>query len=133
MRKLMILFALMVAMTATAQEQVVDMNRTFSVGGKALLLLRSAKAEKKDLKALTWILENNHIGDTNILTLKVKNEKTGENECHQTWNDVNITMTKGDDGLLKYTVTDDMFVHLRVIEFQKDMYMILFYSELLEK
>ena len=110
--------------------RVVDMNRTFSVGGNALMLLRSNNATKKDMKPLAWTLKNDRIGDTNIVVLEVKNRRTGETEAYQSWNEgVNITMSIFKDGSTMYDVSDDLFSHLRIMKVQLGT-VIMFYSEL---
>ena len=113
--------------------QVVDMNRTFSVGGNALLLLRSNSASKRDMKQLEWTLKNDRIGDTNVVVLDVKNRRTGETEAHQLWSDgVNVTMKTTKDGTILYEVSDDLFSHLRIMKANVGT-IIMFYSELLKK
>lgn len=140
---LFILLMLSVGLMAKAQEvsdstkvdsvQVVDMNRTFSIGGNALLLLRSNSANKRDMKPLTWTLQNDRIGENNVVVLDVKNKKTGETEAHQLWSDgVNITMKITKDGTELYDVSDDMFSHLRIMK-AKVGTIIMFYSELIKK
>ena len=110
--------------------RVVDMNRTFSVGGNALMLLRSNNATKKDMKPLAWTLKNDRIGDTNIVVLEVKNRRTGETESYQSCNDgVNVTMKITNDGTTMYDVSDDIFSHLRIMKVQLGT-VIMFYSEL---
>ena len=110
--------------------RVVDMNRTFSVGGNAIMLLRSNNAAKKDLKPLEWTLKNDRIGDTNIVVLDVKNKRTGETEAYQSWSEgVNITMSIYPDGTTMYDVSDDLFSHLRIMKVKLGT-VIMFYSEL---
>ena len=110
--------------------RVVDMNRTFSVGGNALMLLRSNNAAKKDMKPLEWTLKNDRINDTNIVVLEVKNSRTGETEAHQIWSDgVNVTMKITNDGTTMYDVSDDLFSHLRIMKVKLGT-VIMFYSEL---
>lgn len=109
---------------------VVDINRTFSVGGNALMLLRSNNAAKKDMKPLAWTLKNDRIGDTNIVVLEVKNRRTGETEAYQSWSEgVNVTMKITKDGTTMYDVSDDLFSHLRIIKMNVGT-IIMFYSEL---
>lgn len=113
--------------------QIVDMNRTFSIGGNALLLLRSNNASKRDMKPLEWTLKNDHIGDTNVIVLDVKNKRTGETEAHQLWSDgVNIRMKITKDGTVLYEVSDDLFSHLRIMKASVGT-IIMFYSELLKQ
>jgi hypothetical protein len=114
--------------------QVIDMNRTFSVGGRALLCLRSAEASRKDVKALSWTLTNNPVGDQNFVHLEVKNAKTDKVEAFQSWNGgVQVTMKKKSDGKITYEVYDDTFMHLRIVELNNNgIYIILLYSELLK-
>jgi len=113
--------------------QVIDMNRTFSVGGNAMMLLRSNNAAKKDMKPLEWTLKNDRIGDTNIVVLEVKNRRTGETEAHQLWSEgVNVTMKITKDGTTMYDVSDDLFSHLRIIKMNVGT-IIMFYSEMLKQ
>ena len=113
--------------------QVVDMNRTFSIGGNALLLLRSNSANKRDMKPLAWTLQNDRIGENNVVVLDVKNKRTGETEAHQLWSEgVNITMKITKDGTVLYDVSDDMFSHLRIMKANVGT-IIMFYSELIKK
>lgn len=119
--------------TATTQKQVIPMNRTFSVGGKAIMCLRSNTAMKNDMKALTWTLSNDRIADKNIVVLDVKNIRTGRTEAHQLWDGVEVYLVRNKKGSTMYTVQDDMFSHLRIIDIGDDTYVILFYSELLKK
>lgn len=148
-KSLFIMLMLSIGLMAQAQEQtdstrvdsvqvenkadsvrVVDMNRTFSVGGNALMLLRSNNASKKDMKPLAWTLKNDRIGDTNIVVLEVKNRRTGETEAYQTWSEgVNVTMSILKDGTTMYDVSDDLFSHLRIMKVQLGT-VIMFYSEL---
>ena len=110
--------------------QVIDMNRTFSVGGNAMMLLRSNTAEKRNLKPLEWTLKNDRIGDTNIVVLEVKNRRTGETEAYQSWSEgVNVTMKITKDGATMYDVSDDLFSHLRIMKTNVGT-IIMFYSEL---
>lgn len=138
MKKLFtIAIMLLAGLTANAQEKNdsirdIDMNRTFNAGGKALMCLRSANAEKRDLKPLTWTLENNRIGDQNIVLLKVVNAKTGETEAMQTWNgNVNIAMRVNEkDKTKSYFILDDTFYHLRILDIGQGVSVILLYSDL---
>ena len=144
MKKLfLIMLVLSIGLIAKAQEtsdstkvdsvQVVNMNRTFSIGGNALLLLRSNNASKRDMKPLEWTLKNDRIGDTNIVVLDVKNKRTGETEAHQLWSEgVNITMKTTKDGTILYDVSDDLFSHLRIMKANVGT-IIMFYSELIKK
>lgn len=130
---------LTVLMTAAASAQTtndsiktIPMNRTFSVGGKALMCLRSANAAKRDLKPLEWTLENHPIGEKNLITLHVKNAKTGLTEARQTWSDgERVVMTIDNKGNKKYQVYDDTFRHLLLGSVGKDIYVIFLYSQLL--
>ena len=139
MKKVLFIIAVViVAMTATAQEQkdsvqIIEMNRTFSVGGKAIMCLRSNNAEKKSLQPLEWTLKNDHIGNSNIVVLDVKNSRTGATIVHQSWSDgilVHMKVKKGKPAM--YEVYDDMFSHLRVVDVDMG-FIILFYSELIKR
>ena len=131
-----ITIALMMAIAMSAQKvelEVVDMNRTFSVGGKAIMCLRSKEATKKSLQPLEWTLKNDRIGNTNIVVLDVKNSKTGELVAHQSWSDgINIRMKLGaKDNPVLYELYDDMFSHLRIVDVDLGC-IILFYSEIIK-
>ena len=131
-----ITIALMMAIAMSAQKvelEVVDMNRTFSVGGKAIMCLRSKEATKKSLQPLEWTLKNDRIGNTNIVVLDVKNSKTGELVAHQSWSDgINIRMKLGAKGNpVLYELYDDMFSHLRIVDVDLG-WIILFYSEIIK-
>ena len=143
MKKLVLIIALAVfsVVNISAQEkvtkndsiEVIDLNRTFSIGGKALMCLRSANMSKRNLQSLDWTLENNPVGDKNMVTLKVTNSKTGAIVAFQIWDDgVNVRMKrnryKKDSSM--YEVYDDMFSHLRMVQFSGDTYIILYYSEM---
>lgn len=131
-----ITIALMMAIAMSAQKvelEVVDMNRTFSVGGKAIMCLRSKEATKKSLQPLEWTLKNDRIANTNIVVLDVKNSKTGELVAHQSWSDgINIRMKLGaKDNPVLYELYDDMFSHLRIADVDLG-WIILFYSEIIK-
>jgi len=137
MKRIMtITIALMMAIAMSAQKvelEVVDMNRTFSVGGKAIMCLRSKEATKKSLQPLEWTLKNDRIGNTNIVVLDVKNSNTGELVAHQSWSDgINIRMKLGaKDNPVLYELYDDMFSHLRIADVDLG-WIILFYSEIIK-
>ena len=138
MKKVFIFLAmLVVAITIKAQKaelEVVDMNRTFSVGGKAIMCLRSNEANKRSLQALEWTLKNDHIGESNIVVLDVKDAKTGNQVAHQSWGD-NIQIRMKLDAKSKpmmYEVYDDMFSHLSIADVDLG-WVILFYSEILKE
>lgn len=138
MKKVLSIIALLlIGMVASAQETAkaelgtVDMNRTFSVGGKAIMCLRSKEASKKSLQALEWILKNDRIGDTNIVVLDVKNAKDGSTVAHQSWSEgVMVRMKMKDNKPVVYEVYDDMFSHLRIADVDLG-WIILFYSEMI--
>lgn len=138
MKKALLFFALLlVGMMASAQDtakvemETVDMNRTFSVGGKAIMCLRSKEASKRSLQALEWTLKNDRIGDTNIVVLDVKNAKDGSTVVHQSWSEgVMVRMKVKDKKPALYEVYDDMFSHLRIADVDLG-WIILFYSEMI--
>ena len=148
-KALSIVIMLLLAMTISAQEEatptdstkaeleVVDMNRTFSVGGKALMCLRSNKAEKRNLQALEWTLKNDRIGDKNVVVLDVINARDNSTVAHQMWSDgamvrMKVTNKDGKKVPKMYEVYDDMFSHLRIADVG-NMWVILFYSEMIEQ
>lgn len=138
MKKLLIFLFAFFVMVANAQEnndsiQTIEMNRTFSVGGKAIMCLRSENANKKSLQALEWTLKNNHIGENNVIVLEVKNRNTGEQVAHQIWTDGAFVRMKVKNGKpAMYEVYDDLFSHLRIVDVNLG-FIVLFYSEMLKK
>ena len=134
MKRLFLFFLMCLPMMVAAQEQndsiqVVDLNRTFSFGGKAIMCLRSANADKRSLQPLEWTLKNDHIGDNNIVVLDVKNAKTERSVVHQMWSDGVLVRMKTKNGKPEmYEVYDDMFSHLRIVDVGLGK-LILFYSE----
>ena len=139
--KKVLFIALFILMTAavSAQEsndsiKTIPMNRAFSVGGKAIMCLRSANASKRSLKPLEWTMENHPINDKNFITLHVKNTKTGLTEARQTWSDnEQVVMKINEKGEKTYMVYDDMFRHLVIMELSQYSYVILLYSDLINK
>lgn len=108
------------------------MNRTFSVGGKAIMCLRSSNANKRSLQPLEWTLKNDRIGNSNIAVLDVKNSRTGETVAHQSWSDGTLIRMKTKNNTpVMYEVYDDMFSHLRIADVGMG-FIILFYSEMLK-
>ena len=140
MRKLFFLLLVITAsLTAVAQDstkvelEIIDMNRTFSVGGKAIMCLRSNTAEKRNVKPLEWTLKNDRIGETNIVVLDVKNTNTNETVAHQSWSEgVMVRMKRKDKKPVMYEVYDDMFSHLRMADTGFG-WVILYYSEMIDK
>lgn len=138
MKKLLFLLFAFFVLVANAQEnndsiQTIEMNRTFSVGGNAIMCLRSANANKKSLQALEWTLKNNHIGENNVIVLEVKNRNTGEQVAHQIWTDGAFARMKVKNGKpAMYEVYDDLFSHLRIVDVNLG-FIVLFYSEMLKK
>ena len=134
MKRLFLFFLMCLPMMSVAQEQndsiqVVDLNRTFSFGGNAIMCLRSANADKRSLQPLEWTLKNDHIGDNNIVVLDVKNAKTERSVAHQMWSDGVLVRMKTKNGKPEmYEVYDDMFSHLRIVDVGLGK-LILFYSE----
>lgn len=145
MRKAFLFFAMLLSgLTASAQGEVkedtiqrpqletVDINRTFSVGGNALMCLRSNNATKRSLQPLEWTLKNDIVGGQNFVTLDVKNRNTGAFVAHQTWDEGQLIRMKIKEGKpVMYEVYDDMFSHLRIVDVDLG-WMILFYSEILK-
>ena len=137
-RVLFIMALLSIVLTAGAQEKKdslrdISMDRTFSVGGKALVCVRSASMGNKDLRALTWTLENDRVGDSNFVKFECKDAKTGEIVAYKNWNEgvhcvMRINEAKNEKS---YFVLDNEFYHLRIVDIGKEVYMIMFYSDLI--
>ena len=141
MRRLAILFALMLFwMTASAQTEnsdikILDLNRSFSVGGKAIACQqKNKKLGPEDYANLTWTLENKHLDGMNFITLDVRDASDGTIYAYKTWyNGELIKMVVRGGKPMGYMVYDDMFIHLRIILGEKDDDVIFLYSELLPK
>ena len=145
MKKALMTIALLAAgLTASAQGEVkedtihrpqletVDMNRTFSVGGNALMCLRSNNATKRSVQPLEWTLKNDIVGGQNFVTLDVKNRNTGASVAHQTWDEGQLIRMKIKEGKPAMSeVYDDMFSHLRIVDVNMG-WIILFFSEILK-
>lgn len=141
---LFIMALVLTALTSVAQEKadsietehsrIIPLNRTFSVGGNALTCQRSQSFNESDIKSFIWTLENNCIGDHNFLTFECKERDNGNLVAYKNWyGDVECFMAIKSDGTKSYIILDETFIHLQITELKDDMYMILFYSDLIKK
>ena len=136
MKRLIIFALLLVSMTTGAQEQAdsvksnkqtIEITTDFNMAGDAVLLAKSNSISRSDFKPLKWELSNQLIGDKNFITLKVTNEKTGRLEEAKSWKEnVHLKMTIDDKGKKIYTVYDDIFYHLQIIEVPQGNAILLF-------
>ena len=141
MKKVLLTLVLMLAgMTAGAQEtndtvkadtvktekKSVVINTNFNMAGDAILLSKSAHVSRSDFKPLKWELTNEVVGGKNFITLKVINKKTGQQEEFKTWNEgVSMMMEKTKDTTI-YSVYDETFIHLRILEMPQGNSILLF-------
>ena len=131
MKKLLVIMAfLAVAISGYAQEandstkkksQIIEkiiLDRTFSVTDNAVMFSKSLRINKSSMSVYEWMLSNDRIGETNIITFKIKNMRTGHTEM-QTWSEnTHIRMDIYDDGTKAYYVEDDLFHHLMIVPSQ---------------
>ena len=102
MKKLLVIMAfLAVAISGYAQEandstkkksQIIEkiiLDRTFSVTDNAVMFSKSLRINKSSMSVYEWTLSNDRIGETNIITFKIKNMRTGHTEM-QTWRKTHI-------------------------------------------
>lgn len=112
--------------TVKTEKKKVVINTNFNAAGDAILLAKSASVSRSDFKPLKWELTNEVVGGKNFITLKVTNKKTGNQEEYKTWNEgVSLMMEKTKDTTI-YTVYDDTFIHLRILEMQQGNTILLF-------
>ena len=112
--------------TVKTEKQKVVINTNFNMAGDAILLAKSASVSRNDFKPLKWELTNEVVGGKNFITLKVTNKKTGNQEEYKTWNEgVSLMIEKTKDTTI-YTVYDDTFIHLRILEMQQGNTILLF-------
>ena len=55
-----------VALLASAKDKYIDMNRTFSVSGKAVMLLKTKVTDDHEFQDLRWTLSNQHFNSGNV-------------------------------------------------------------------
>lgn len=112
--------------TVKMEKKKVVINTNFNMAGDAILLAKSASVSRNDFKPLKWELTNEVVGGKNFITLKVTNKKTGNQEEYKTWNEgVSLMIEKTKDTTI-YTVYDDTFIHLRILEMQQGNTILLF-------
>ena len=124
-----------VALLASAKDRYIDMNRTFSVSGKAVMLMKTKVTDDHEFQDLRWTLSNQHFNSGNVLTLDVTDATTGEVVAHQMWHgEESINMVIREDGKKAYLVYDQDFYHLRILETPikgfPDYFTIMLFTEL---
>ena len=89
--------------------------------------------KREDLCNLTFEFANKVLINENSVTLKLK-DADGHAVDSYSWNDgVHIMLLIGMDGNKMYTVNDDIFSHLRIMEIEKGKWGISVSSELIEE
>ena len=137
MKKVLFLFLMCLPMMAGAQEETdsvakqskrkIEITTDFNMAGDAVLLAKSTKVSKSDLKPMKWELTNQTVGDANFITLKITNEKTGKMEELKSWKDgVHLMMEIDEKKQAMYTIYDDTFIHCRIIELPLGTSILLF-------
>ena len=109
---------LLSVITANAQKSsAVSLNRDFLLTGRCLLYFKSEEPTKNDECNYQWELQNRVIGGDNFAKLYIK-DNNGNTVDFAYWNGkVKIIMIKSENGMRTYAIGDDMFIHLRIIEF----------------
>lgn len=136
MKRLITFALLLLTITAGAQEQTdsvkpkmkkVEITTDFNMAGDAVLLAKSNKISRSDFKPLKWELTNQLIGNVNFITLKITNEKTGNLEEIKSWKEnAHLMMEINDKKQKIYTVYDDTFIHMRIVELPQGNGILLF-------
>lgn len=115
---LLLLFALI---TVVAKAQIHNLNREFNVTNTAFAMCETEDLQKdlvtfKD--GVKWHLENSPIGDKNYVRFWIETPD-GEKLKRQTWNGDNIKvfLNVNEKGKKSFLVGDDLFLHLRIMEF----------------
>lgn len=112
---------------AKKENRVVEITTNFNIGGDAIMLTRGAGVSLRDFKPLRWELTNETFGDKNFITLKVVNSRTGNTEAVKSWKDgIHLKINVNEKGEQTFTVYDDTFVHLIIVENQKGTAILLF-------
>jgi len=135
MKKLFfILVTLVSVLSVRAQEEkVIDMNRTFNISGECIMFSKTVVPKREDLCNLTFEFANKVLINENSVTLKLKDTE-GHAVDFYSWNDgVHILLLIGKDGNKIYTVNDDTFSHLRIMEIEKGKWGISVSSELIDE
>lgn len=123
MRRLAILFALMlfgVGVSAQATKQkskkrVVEVTRSFTADGKAVMLATSSDSDGNNHGEFTWKLTNERIKGHNIVFFEVC-DKWGLPIVFKTWDTgARIKMTFEGDEPYEYEVFDGALSHLRIM------------------
>lgn len=99
-----------------AEPRLISMNRNFNVSGTCILYSKEKLPKETDRCNLTWELRNNVIGGENYVTFSVRDSE-GRMQDRASWNGgVNVSLLISDDGSKMYSVSDELFSHLRIME-----------------
>jgi hypothetical protein len=135
MKKIIFILVTLVSfISASAQEEkIIDMNRTFNISGECIMFSKTPVPKREDLCNLTFEFANKVLINENSVTLKLK-DADGHAVDFYSWNDgVHIMLLIGKDGNKMYTVSDDTFSHLRIMEIEKGKWGISVSSELIDE
>lgn len=129
--KKVLFIALLILMTATVQAQeIIDLNRNFNLSGKCVLFTKTRMPQESDKCDMTWELTNKVIGNSNFVTLKMKDADGRYADVVSFGDDVSVFMYIFDDKKKNIIVSDDTFSHLKIYQHEGDQYMVHLYSSL---
>lgn len=129
--KKVLFIALFILMTATAQAQeIIDLNRNFNLSGKCVLFTKTRMPQELDKCDMTWELTNKVIGNSNFVTLKMKDADGRYTDVVSFGENVSVFMYIFDDKKKNIVVSDDEFSHLKIYQYEGDQYMVHLYSSL---
>ena len=129
--KKVFLFALFILMTATTRAQeIIDLNRNFNLSGQCVLFTKTRMPQESDKCDMTWELTNKVIGNSNFVTLKMKDADGRYTDVVSCGENVSVFMYISDDKKKNIVVSDNEFSHLKIYQHEGDQYMVHLYSSL---
>ncbi len=109
---------LLVTLIVNAQEDLIPMNRNFNLSGKCVLFSKTRLPRAEDKCDLRWELHNNVSLGENYVDFKLL-DNDGHVVEYASWNEgISVIMLRGEDKSKSYFVNDELFSHLRIIEFK---------------
>ena len=115
---LFIIVMLMATLSSSSQNRVIDRNCTLS--GSLLALCKTeniAKDSKIFPKGTMWYIENTRIGKENYVRFWIEVPEGTKQELNS-WKEhgVSVYIIKGENNTKNYTISDDTFNYLTIIE-----------------
>ena len=130
MKKVLFLFMMcMAVISAYSQNKHVVIDRNCKLSGQAFAILKTEKVSPQDAQFLSdgsqWYIDNKRIGNKNYVSFWIETPN-GKKKEYNSWNDHGVTVyiLNGDEGTKSYTVSDDTFCYLVIIEIEKGKYLI---------